>query len=120
LLEVIIFALIIIILGVLPSIWYLKRKEKPAEVNQKPNIIIVILGSILLIVNTYFTYILNEGSIAYVFGAVYFIPIVLILIFNENWNKRWKIILFTQFIIFLSVLGNLMSVAQEVAKTQGT
>ena len=115
--EIIIFTLIIIVLGVLPSIWYLKRKEKPIEVNSKPNIIIVILGSLLLIVNTYFTYILNEGSIAYVFGAVYFIPMILILIFN-NWNKRWKVILFTQVIIFLSVLGNLMSVVQEVAKTQ--
>lgn len=114
-LEIVVFSLIILVFGVLPSIWYLKRKDKVDE-NQNPNIIIVILASLLIVANTYFAYIVGQGSIAYVIVYVYVLPIVLVLIFSRNWKSRWNTVFYTSLLIFLSILGNLATAASEVVK----
>ncbi len=113
--EIIIFLVIILIFAVLPSLWYLKRKNKvKMDANVKPNIIIIILTSLILIFNTYFAYLIGQGSISYVFGYVFFIPIVLVLIFGDHWRMRWNTLFYSSFVIFLSIVGNLLTIISKV------
>ena len=77
--------------------------------------VVVILATLLIISNTYFAYLFGQASIAYVLGYVFLLPAIGIL-FSKNWRARWNAVLFTSFIIFLSVLGQLISIAGEIAK----
>lgn len=113
--DIIVFSLILLVFGVLPSIWFLKRKEKVDD-NRKPNIIIVVLTTLLVLANTFFAYLMGQGSIAYVLGYVFVIPLILILIFGRTRKARWNTAFYTSLVIFLSILGNLITAANEIMK----
>ena len=113
--DIVVFSLIVLIFGVLPGMWYLRRKEKGVTI-RRPNAIIVVLTVLLLSVNTYFAYFLGQGSIAYVLGYVYTIPLLPVLIFGRNGRSRWNTAFYASLVIFLSILANWMTAAGEMVQ----
>jgi len=110
-LEIVVFSLIIVIFGILPSVWYLKRKTKVIiDENSNPNKIIVLLALLLIVINTYLAFVLGQDSIMYVLGRVYFLPALLVLFFSHNQKSRWNVIFYTSLFIFFSILGSLVTV----------
>ena len=115
-LEIIVFIVFILIFAVLPSIWYLKRKEK-IDLDHNPSLIFVILTITLLLFNTYLSYIAGARTIPYILGQVYFIPLLLIGIFSifkdsRNWKSRFRITFYTSLILFVGLFGNLLSMVK--------
>ncbi|UFS63468.1 hypothetical protein LOH54_04890 [Sulfurimonas sp. HSL-3221] len=114
-LEIAIFSLIILVFGALPSLWYLRRRENVDD-NPNPHIVIVVLTTLLVLTNTYFAYLMGQGSISYVLGYVFFIPLVVVLVSRNNWRARWNSAFFSSLVIFLSIIVNLITAADETAK----
>ena len=120
-LEIVIFSLIVLIFGILPGIWYFKRDkslDKNKNKNKKINLFFVVLSIPLIIINSYVAFLVGKGSIEYIVGYVFFIPVVIILLFSlgkdgRNWRTRWNIIFYTSLVTCISSLGNLLSVPAQ-------
>jgi len=79
-------------------------------INTKPSKIVIVISIILILINSF---ILGGGSITYLLGNVFLLPLVVIAISSffkvyRNWRSRWIIILNTMLIVLLSLFGNLM------------
>ncbi len=76
----------------------------------------MIAGTILIVlINSYLSYIIGKGSIAYVLGSVFVLPLILMGVFalfksSRNIRSMFKIMFFTSLIIFLSLIGNLLAI----------
>ncbi|WP_345971114.1 hypothetical protein WCX72_04625 [Sulfurimonas sp. HSL1-6] len=118
-LEIAIFSLIILVFGVLPSLWYLRRRENVDD-NPNPHIVIVVLTTLLVLANTYYAYLMGQGSISYVLGYVFFIPLVVVLVSGSNRRRRWNGAFVSSLVIFLSIMVNLVTRADEAARQINT
>ena len=118
-LNILIFLLIVGVFGVLPSIWYLKRKEKEeASDNKNPSLLLVILTLLLLCLNIFLSFIIAKGSIGFVLGQVLFFPLLIVGIFSlfkesRNWKSRVKVFYYTSWIVLFSLFGNLINYVKE-------
>ena len=89
-LEVIIFLAIIIVFGVIPMIIYSKQEKKVTE-NSKPNIIFVIITMLIIFINMYLAFIISQGSIGFILGKVFALPLIIIGLFSLSKKSRnWK------------------------------
>jgi len=82
-------------------------------INTKPSKIVIVISIILILINSFISFILGGGSITYLLGNVFLLPLVVIAISSffkvyRNWRSRWIIILNTMLIVLLSLFGNLM------------
>ena len=82
-------------------------------VNIKPSKIVIAISIILVLLNSFMSFIFGGGSIAYLLGNVFLFPLVVIAISSifkvyRNWRSRWIIILNTMLIVSLSLFGNFM------------
>lgn len=82
----------------------------------KPNLFIVIATVLMIGINTFFAFILGQGSIPYVIGNVYSAPLLVIAFFSiwtnyRNWKSRWNILFYVSLI---SILGNFSRLTQVV------
>lgn len=110
--DILIFSLFIVIFGVLPGIWFFRRKEK--NLSTKPSVVLIILTILVLSINTYLSYILGKASISYIIGNVYILPIIMITIFmifksSRNTASIFRITFFTSLLVFVGQLGNILS-----------
>ncbi|MDD2452136.1 hypothetical protein [Sulfurovum sp.] len=85
----------------------------------KPSKIVIIISVILMVINSYFAYLLGGGSIGYVAGFVFALPLLIIAISSifkvyRNWRSRWFIIFNTMLVTSLAIFGNLLSMADKL------
>ena len=86
-------------------------------IEKKPSKIVIIISVILIIINSYFAYIMSGGEIGYIIGFVFTLPLVILAISSifkayRNWNSRWIIVLNTMLVTLLATFGNLLPAAQ--------
>ena len=86
---------------------------------KRPSKTVIFISVILMIINSYFAYILGGGSIGYVIGFVFTWPLIIIAISSifkvyRNWKSRWTIVLSTMLVTFLATFGNLLSMAEKM------
>lgn len=118
-LNILIFLLIISVFGVLPSIWYLKRKKKEVTTHsENPSIWFMILTFLLFCLNIYLSSLVTEGSISYSLGQVLLFPLFMVGIFSffkesRNWRSRVKIFFYTSLVVLFSLFGNLINYTKE-------
>jgi hypothetical protein len=84
------------------------------KINTKPSKIVIFISIILILVNSFISFVLGGGSVAYLLGNVFLLPLVVIVISSlfkvyRNWRSRWLIILNTMLIVLLSLFGNFIS-----------
>jgi len=84
---------------------------------RKPSKVVIIASVILMMINSYFAYILGGGSIGYIIGFVYTLPLVVIVISSifqtfRSWKLRWIIILNTMLVVLLATFGSLLSISE--------
>jgi len=118
-LNILIFLIIVGVFGVLPSIWYLKRKEKKqASDNKKPSLLLIISTLLLFSLNLFLSSIIAKSSIGFILGQVLFFPLFIVGIFSlfkesRNWKSRVKVFYFTSWIVLFSLFGNLINHVKE-------
>ena len=116
-LNILIFLLIIGVFGVLPSVWYLKRKEKVDD-NKNPSIWFLVSTLLLFCLNVFLSSIIAEGSISFILGQTLLFPLLIVGIFSlfkesRNWKSRVKAFFYTSLIVSFSLFGNLINYVKE-------
>ena len=116
--NMLVFLLIIAVFGILPSIWYLKRKTKNAGINKKPSLWFIIVTLLLFCLNLFLSSIIEEWSISFILGKVLFFPLIIIGILSiskesRNWNSRVKIFFFVSIVVLFSLIGNLLDYVKK-------
>jgi hypothetical protein len=86
---------------------------------RKPSKVVILASVILMMINSYFAYILGGGSIGYIIGFVYTMPLAIIVMSSifqtfRNWRSRWIIILNTMLVTLLATFGNLLSMVEKL------
>ncbi len=117
-LEVGIFLLIVIVFGIIPMIIYSKQENKVTE-NSKPNTIFAIITILIIFINIYFAFIIGQGSIWFMLGKVFALPLIIIGLFSfskksRNWKSRFNILFYTGLVILIGSLGSLVQSSSEV------
>jgi len=106
--EILIFITFIILFGILPSIWYLKQKNKPNDGQLYFLHIIDIL--IITLVNTFIVFISTANSISSTLLIVYILPIITLLSYSyftksNDFRTNIKVIRFISYLIlFFSII----------------
>jgi hypothetical protein len=111
-LEIIIFLVIVIVFGIIPMIIYSKQENKVTE-DSKPHIIFSVITILIILINIYFAFVIDQGSISFMLGKVFFLPLVIIGLFSlskksRNWKSRFNILFYTGLIILIASLGTLV------------
>jgi len=83
-------------------------------ITTKPSKIVISISVILVLINSFISFIFWGGSVMYVLGNVFLLPLVVIAISSlfkvyRNWRSRWIIILNTMLVVWISLFGNFMS-----------
>jgi NADH:ubiquinone oxidoreductase subunit 6 (subunit J) len=117
-LEVGIFLLIVIVFGIIPMVIYSKQENKVTE-NSKPNTIFAVITILIILINIYLAFIISQGSIAFILGKVFVLPLIIIGLFSfskksRNWKSRFNILFYTGLVILIGSLGSLIQSASEV------
>lgn len=117
-LEVGIFLAIVIVFGIIPMIIYSKQENKVTE-DSKPNIIFAIITILIIFVNIYLAFAIGQGSIGFILGKVFALPLIIIGLFSlsqksRNWKSRFNILFYTGLIILIGTLGSLAQSTSEV------
>lgn len=115
--DIFIFILIVFILGIIPSYFYLKKKEKPND--GKPNYFMLISSITMLGISTFFSFAISQGSVGYIIGNVYIIPILMLGIFSlfknsRNWKSRTRVIFYSSIFVLIASFGNFISFTQAI------
>lgn len=58
------------------------QKERKVDLNNKPNIIFIIITLLLITINTYLVIVFENSSIGYIMGRIFFPLILLVGIFS--------------------------------------
>lgn len=111
-LEISIFLVIIIIFGIVPMMIYSKQEKEVTE-NSKPNIIFAIITILIIFINIYLSFIISQGSIGFIIGKVFALPIIIVGFFSfskksRNWKSRFNILFYTGLIILIGSLGQIL------------
>jgi NADH:ubiquinone oxidoreductase subunit 6 (subunit J) len=117
-LEVGIFLAIVIVFGIIPMVIYSKQEKEVTE-NAKPNTIFAIITILIILINIYLAFIISHGSIGFILGKVFALPLIFIGLFSfskksRNWKSRFNILFYTGLIILIGSLGSLVQSASEV------
>lgn len=119
-LEIGVFLVIIIVFGIIPMIIYSKQEDKVTE-NSKPNTIFAIITILIILINLYLAFIISQGSIGFILGKVFALPLIIIGLFSfskksRNWKSRFNILFYTGLIILISSFGSLIQSASEITR----
>ena len=84
---------------------------------ENPNKIVIAISIVLMIINSYFAYIIGGGKIVFVLGYILTLPLIVIAISSifkvyRNWKSRWIIILNTMLVTLVASFGNFLPAAQ--------
>jgi len=84
---------------IIPMVIYSKQENKVTE-NSKPN--------------TIFAIIISQGSIAFILGKVFALPLIVIGLFpfskkSRNWKSRFNILFYTGLVILIGSPGKIKS-----------
>jgi uncharacterized membrane protein len=117
-LEVGIFLLIIIVFGIIPMVIYSKQENKVTE-STTPNTVFAVITILIILINLYLAFIISQGSIGFIIGKVFALPIIIIGLFSfskksRNWKSRFNILFYTGLIILISSLGSLIQSASKI------
>jgi NADH:ubiquinone oxidoreductase subunit 6 (subunit J) len=116
--EVIIFLAIVVVFGIIPMIIYSKQESEVTETS-KPNKIFAVITILIISINTYLAFIMSQGSIGFILGKVFFLPLLIIGLFSlskksRNWRSRFNILFYTGLIILISSFGSLIQTVSNV------
>ena len=111
-LEVGIFLVIVIVFGIIPMVIYSKQEKEVTE-NSKPNIVFAVITILIIFINIYLAFIVDQGSIGFILGKVFAWPLIIIGLFSfskksRNWKSRFNILFYTGLVILISSLGSLI------------
>jgi len=68
----------------------------------------------MLSLSTIFNFEIGNGSIGYIIGSVFFIPILMLIVFSlfkdsRNWKSRTKVIFYSSIFVLISSFDNLIT-----------
>lgn len=104
--------------------------EKSSPIISKPGPILITITILLVVINLFLSFIVVSSiqgvggsystgySIGYIVGRTFFVPIIIVALFQagkrfRNKRSQTKIFMWSSVVVLLSLLGNIGSTAQE-------